>query len=226
MFEACASDNLLEQIIKSRQDELRDKLANIEESRKAIANGSLNDSSVRLKNFELFEAERRIRDHLRSELIDLLKGAHIEGFESLKKLMKLYGSKNEQVDQLQYEQYIKVQREAADLMLSGKVDFPSHLKQVNKPKTLLERLRDPENPESIAARLKTTIDTLKRMNLHDHKETFTLEHLTGLVRVVQDATFANCAYRSSGRVEHVGGGTDPRLLEGLFARIHQTYLGS
>mmetsp|Transcript_805 Transcript_805/g.1720 ORF Transcript_805/g.1720 Transcript_805/m.1720 type:complete len:416 (+) Transcript_805:3668-4915(+) len=226
ILEACRSDDYLEQVIKSRQADLQDNLAEIEESRRALSNESLNDAAVRLKNFELFESERQVREHLRGELIDLLQGAHIEGFESLKKLTNLYGAKGQQADPKQFELYKKAQREVVDLLLSGKIELPFSRGKAGKPVTLQERLRDPSNPDSFASRLKSTVDKLKKLNLHDHKETFTSEHLAGLVRVVQDATIANCSYISSKRVEHVGGATDPRLLEGLFVRIRQTYLGS
>jgi hypothetical protein len=226
VIEACRTDDLIEPIIKSRQTELKERLDEIEDARKLLVTESLSDSSVRLRNFELFESERQLREQMRGELLDLLQGAHIEGFESLKKLTNLYGTKHQQADPVQYDHYKKCQREVVDMLLTSQIEFPLPITKQAEPQTLQQVLRDPSNPESIVCRLKNVVDSLKRLNIQDHKETFASEHLAGLVRVVQDATLANCAYISSKRVEHVGGATDPRLLEGLFDRLRQTYLGS
>ena len=210
-------DKILYNIIIQRQKEFAD--INAEVSRMNESLGLIQKpEELRRKRYQIDEFLRTRTEELINDLIDQLHCAHIPGFESTKKIQKMFAA-----DINKLEKYRNLQREIVSGLL--KTPLPAKIsKDVEKAEiSKFERFMDKNNPKGIYGKLNATIEKFGNLNIQEMPLVPTPKVLYGLVKLIIDGTLANCEYTPGQQIDHVGGGTNPELLKLLLKKVKEKY---
>ena len=209
-------DKILYNIIAQRQKEYLDIHTEVQKMNESLALIQ-KPEEMRRKRYQIDEFLRTNTENLTCDLIDQLHCAHIPGFESAKKLQKLFEN-----DINTLEKYRNSQKEIVCGLL--KSHLPSlNVKETEPPQvSKFDKFMDKNNAKGIYAKLTKTISSFNELSI---KETAapTPAILYGIVKVIIDGTLANCEYTPGQQIDHVGGGTNPEMLRGVLKKIKEKY---
>ena len=210
------TDKILHNIIAQRQKEFIDTNIEVQKMNESL-NQIQKPEEMRRKRYQIDEFLRTKTENLINDLIDQLHCAHIPGFESAKKLQKIF-----EKDINTLEKYRTAQREIVSGLL--KAQLPSFTyKEAELPQlSKFEQLMDKKNPKNIYSKIEKTIEKFKNLKV-EARPIPSPSVLYGIVKVIIDGTLANCEYTPGQQIDHVGGGTNPELLKNLLKDIKGKY---
>ncbi|CAG9317003.1 unnamed protein product [Blepharisma stoltei] len=176
------------------------------------------------------KSEKKEIDRIVSDLVDQLQCAHTPGFESMRKLQKMYGRGFLMAKPEDLEDYKKAQREVVIKLLETEIVKKKHKNSISGKKEEVKEVSsinsflDPNKENSVHNLMKKTIDKMINLKIEDEKPKLTYSKLADIVKVIIDGTLTNCEYGSGSHIDHIGGGTNPELLKSLLDKIKDKYI--
>lgn len=231
ILKECKSDETLASIIAQRQCEYNDLLMEIKQRSHDISKANHLEHDFRIRSFQLKEHENKEIERIVSDLTDQLQCAHVQGFESIRKLQKIYGLGAMIPVPDHLENYKKAQKEVVMKLLIAHVErkstqrnsISSNNDQLKETPSINSFL-DPNNQNSVHSLMKKTIDKLMDLKIDDRKPKLNCSKMADIVKVIIDGTLTNCEYGSGSHIDHIGGGTNPELLKSLLEKIKDKYI--
>ena len=237
IIDEAARDEPLLKILTSQQLAMSRLKQEIENKKYTLRRSEVSETEYRLQSFKLQELEKFEQEKIKADLIEQLECAHIKGFESLFLLRKQSGSTDVDVDEDDVEKWKQKKKQTVERLLYAKLpdiapSTPDSKKAVLSPtvsispsKNICHSLLDKSSENSIHKLLEKTYARLRTETEAEPyvRTPMTYAQFYGSTVAVHDATIANCAYYSGKRIEHVGAGTSPKLMQLVMNKIIERY---